>query len=136
MKKFKKKPIPNKQNSNKRKEFKLRYSFLTIVLLLCLLHVGVSSFYNISKAINYQGKIRKMNQLKLTATQDNIRLKEELDNFSSLKSLEAIARNNLKMAGDDEVLVIINKKNLEKETTPKKGTKTKNLQIKIPTKSR
>ena len=51
-----------------------------------------------------------MNQLKQKAAQDNVKLKEELDDFSSLKSLEAIARNNLKMAGDDEVLVIINKK--------------------------
>ena len=35
-------------------------------------------------------------------------LKKEIKNFSSTSSLEAIARNNLKMAGDDEVLVIIN----------------------------
>ena len=40
---------------------------------------------------------------------ENQRLKEELEDFSSMKSLEAIARNNLKMAGKDEVLVIINK---------------------------
>ena len=33
---------------------------------------------------------------------------QEIKNFSSASSLEAIARNNLKMAGEDEVLVIIN----------------------------
>lgn len=105
------KPQSKKSKNNKKKrEFKMRYSFLTVVLLACLVHVGVSAFYNISKTINYQVKIRKMDQLKNKAAQDNIRLKEELDNFNSLESLEAIARNNLKMAGEDEVLVIINKK--------------------------
>lgn len=105
------------KNSRKKREFKMRYSFLTFVLLACLAHVGISAFYNISKTINYQGKIRKMDQLKNQAVQDNLRLKEELDNFNSLESLEAIARNNLKMAGEDEVLVIINKK-IEPKTTP------------------
>lgn len=103
-------PGKNEKNTKRKREFKLRYSFLTLVLLACLVHVGVSAFYNISKTINYQVKIRKMDQLKNKAVQDNIKLKEELDNFNSLESLEAIARNNLKMAGEDEVLVIINKK--------------------------
>lgn len=123
---------PNIKNKRKKKEFKMRYSFLTLVLLCCLAHVGVSAFYNISKTINYQGKIRKMDQLKQKATQDNIRLKEELDNFNSLKSLEAIARNNLKMAGEDEVLVIINKKNASQAEPDQ--LKTESAQRKIPTK--
>lgn len=119
------------KNSRKKREFKMRYSFLTLVLLACLAHVGVSAFYNISKTINYQGKIRKMDQLKNKAAQDNIKLKEELDNFNSLESLEAIARNNLKMAGEDEVLVIINKK-IEPKPQP---TKVEQLHTKkIPVK--
>lgn len=126
---------PNKKqikNSRKKREFKMRYSFLTFVLLACLAHVGISAFYNISKTINYQGKIRKMDQLKNQAVQDNLRLKEELDNFNSLESLEAIARNNLKMAGEDEVLVIINKK-IEPKTTPEvlpQAVQTKKVPVK------
>lgn len=50
-----------------------------------------------------------MKALNQQAYLENQKLKEELDDFSSMKSLEAIARNNLKMAGKDEVLVIINK---------------------------
>ena len=50
-----------------------------------------------------------MKALNEQAYVENQRLKEELEDFSSTKSLEAIARNNLKMAGEDEVLVIINK---------------------------
>ena len=109
------KPKFKNKHTEKKKAVKLRYSFLTLILLACLGYVGVSAFYNISKTINYQGKIRKMKQVKEQAMFNNIRLKEELDNFNSLKSLEAIARNNLKMAGDDEVLVIINKKKEPKQ---------------------
>lgn len=105
-----KKKVKKALKNKKKREFKMRYSFLTLVLLGCLVYVGASAFYNISKTINYQGKIRKMSQLREQAQQDNVRLKEELENFNSLESLEAIARNNLKMAGEDEVLVIINKK--------------------------
>ncbi len=126
------KPQSKKSKNNKKKrEFKMRYSFLTVVLLACLVHVGVSAFYNISKTINYQVKIRKMDQLKNKAAQDNIRLKEELDNFNSLESLEAIARNNLKMAGEDEVLVIINKKSDPKmQPQQQENTEAKNLPLK------
>lgn len=126
------KPQSKKSKNNKKKrEFKMRYSFLTVVLLACLVHVGVSAFYNISKTINYQVKIRKMDQLKNKAAQDNIRLKEELDNFNSLESLEAIARNNLKMAGEDEVLVIINKKSDPKmQPQQQENTEAKKLPLK------
>ena len=49
-----------------------------------------------------------MKKTKNQAAQRNEKLKQEIKNFSSASSLEAIARNNLKMAGEDEVLVIIN----------------------------
>jgi len=42
-----------------------------------------------------------------------IMLKDQVDNFNSAKNSEAIARNNLKMAEGDEVLIIINKDNEE-----------------------
>ena len=46
--------------------------------------------------------------------------KSPLKNFSNVSGLEAIARNNLKMSGEDEVLVIINTpKEEEKEEKPK-----------------
>ena len=41
-----------------------------------------------------------------------------------MKSLEAIARNNLKMAGEDEVLVIINK---PQEPVSTENQKKKNI---------
>ncbi len=67
-----------------------------------------------------------MKALNQQAQLENQKLKEELEDFSSMKSLEAIARNNLKMAGEDEVLVIINKPQApQSETKTKKHDKKK-----------
>lgn len=38
-----------------------------------------------------------------------LKLTDAVNNFNSTKNSEAIARNNLKMAEQDEVLIIINK---------------------------
>ena len=97
------------KNNTRKNKIRFYYSFLTIVLLICLVQIGFSAFNNITKSMSYHGKIQKMKALNQQAYVENQRLKEELEDFSSMKSLEAIARNNLKMAGEDEVLVIINK---------------------------
>ena len=113
--------IEKTQEKNNKRKNKIRfyYSFLTIVLLICLVQIGISAFNNITKSISYHGKIKKMKALNQQAYAENRRLKEELEDFSSMKSLEAIARNNLKMAGEDEVLVIINKPQTPQATDTK-----------------
>ena len=98
----------NKIKSNQNVHKKVYYSFLTIVLLICLVQISISAFLNISKCIINHAKINKMKQYKEELLVKNSSLKNEAKNFSSLRSLEAIARNNLKMAGQDEVLVILN----------------------------
>lgn len=95
----------NKQRKNK---IRVYYSLLTIVLLICLAQIGFSAILNISKTISYQTKINTMKKTKFQAEKRNKKIKEEIKNFSTASSLESIARNNLKMAGEDEVLVIIN----------------------------
>ena len=75
------------------------YSFLTIILLLCLVQITISAVLNVS----------------------NEMLKDNINNFSNVSGLEAIARNNLKMSSEDEVLVIIN---TPKEELPEKPKKT------------
>ncbi len=121
--------IEKTQEKNNKRKNKIRfyYSFLTIVLLVCLAQIGISAFNNITKSISYHGKINKMKELNKQAYAENQRLKEELEDFSSMKSLEAIARNNLKMAGEDEVLVIINKPQQQaaSDTKTKKKSKKK-----------
>ncbi|CCY23744.1 MAG: cell division protein FtsL [Brachyspira sp.] len=84
------------------------YSFLTIVLLFCLVQVGFGVILNISKIIAYKAKINTMEKVRDDAEIRNKELKSDIKQFSKTASLEEIARNNLKMAGEDEVLVIIN----------------------------
>lgn len=94
------------------------YSFLTVVLLLCLIQVTISAVLNISKIISYKAKIIQITKTRDAALALNEQLQDNIKNFSNATGLEAIARNNLKMSGEDEVLVIINSpkenENLEK----------------------
>lgn len=97
------------------------YSFLTIILLLCLVQITISAVLNISKIISYKAKIIQITKTRDAALALNDQLKDNINNFSNVAGLEAIARNNLKMSSEDEVLVIINSnKDEEKEEKPKK----------------
>ena len=84
------------------------YSFLTIVLLLCLIQITISAVLNVSKVISYKAKIIQITKTRDSALALNEQLKDNINNFSNVAGLEAIARNNLKMSSEDEVLVIIN----------------------------
>lgn len=112
------------KNQKRKNEIRVKYSFLTLILLICLAQVGFGAFMNITKSINYSGKKKKMVQLKTEAYVENKKLKSELEDFNSSKSLEAIARNNLKMAGHDEVLVIINRNDVAQNKSQKKKSLT------------
>ncbi len=109
------------EQHNKKSNF--YYSFLTIVLLICLAQIGFSALLNISKTISYQRKVVQIKQIRDEAEKKNRRLKQEIKDFSSVKSLEAIARNNLKMAGEDEVLILINDNKEEEENINNKKKK-------------
>ena len=100
------------------------YSFLTLVLLFCLIQIGFGAILNISKTISYRAKISTLTKIRDNAENQNQELKQDIKLFSSTQSLEGIARNNLKMAGEDEVLVLIN--NNQPQTTSKKKFKHHN----------
>lgn len=113
----------NTQQPKKRK-IKFRYSMLTIVLLICIIELVVSNVQNISKNIHYSGKIRGLENKRNEELSKNKQLKSEIENYNSQTTLESIARNNLKMAGKDEILIIINKpKQTEKNETKSKKKK-------------
>ena len=76
--------------------------------MLCLAQISYSAIINLAKIVFYQGKIIKAQELQAQAEARNARLKNEIKNFSSMYKVESIARNNLKMAAKDEVLIIIN----------------------------
>ncbi|MBP7211467.1 septum formation initiator family protein [bacterium] len=109
----------NKQRKNK---IRVYYSLLTMVLLACVAQIGFSAIFNITKDVSYHTKINTMKKTKEQAERRNKKLKQDIKNFSSASSLEAIARNNLKMAGKDEVLVIINTANEAKNKNNKHQT--------------
>lgn len=99
--------IPRQQKKKIRK-VKFYHSFLTIVLLVCVIQISYSALLNLAKIVVYQTKIVKAQELKTEAETRNKHLKSEIKNFSSMYKVESIARNNLKMAAKDEVLIIIN----------------------------
>ncbi len=98
------------RKNQKKKTTRVRFyhSFLTIVLILCVFQISYSALLNISKIVIYHSKINKSKELLLAAQKRNKTLKKEVENFNSMEKVESIARNNLKMAAKNEVLVIIN----------------------------
>ena len=98
------------------------YSFLTVILLLCLVQITVSAVLNVSKVISYKAKIVQITRTRDAAKALNDQLKDNIKNFSNVSGLEAIARNNLKMSSEDEVLVIINTPKEDEEEKTKKSS--------------
>lgn len=107
MKKFN--PTETEQNSKVKKVRKIRISLLTFVLLLCIIELAFGAVQNINKNINFLSKIKGLEEKRDEELNKNKQLKSEIENFNSELTLESIGRNKLKMAGEDEVLVIINK---------------------------
>ena len=81
---------------------------MTVILLLCLIQITISAVLNISKIVSYKAKIIQITNTRDAAQALNAQLKDSINNFSNVAGLEAIARNNLKMSSEDEVMVIIN----------------------------
>lgn len=104
------------------------YSFLTIVLLLCLIQITISAVLNVSKVVSYKAKIIQITKTRDAALALNKQLNDNINNFSNVAGLEAIARNNLKMSSKDELMVIINTpKDEDKEEKEKEKEKPKKL---------
>lgn len=123
--------IDKTKTKNKQRKTKIRvyYSFLTIVLLICIAYMVAGAIMNISKTISFQTKINIMKKTQNQAEKRNETLKQEIKNFSTASSLESIARNNLKMAGEDEVLVIINTAEEANSDKNGKNGKTKGKKV-------
>ena len=117
-----------KQQKKKIRKIRFYHSFLTIVLLLCVCQISYSALLNLAKIVVYQTKIIKAQELKTQAEERNKHLKNEIKNFSSMYKVESIARNNLKMAAKDEVLIIINQQN-EEEKNPETTKSNKFVQF-------
>ena len=110
----------SRKNSKRHKrKIGVYYSLLTVVLLFCLVQVGFGAILNVSKIIAYKAKINTMERVRDEAENRNRELKSDIKQFSRTSSLEEIARNNLKMAGEDEVIVLINNPNVQNQKDKK-----------------
>ena len=103
---FGKLKITDKKKLKKRE--KLYYSGLTIFLMLALIQVGWSVVMNFSKVVSFNSKISTLKKMKQASVDYNEQLKNEIQSYSQVSNLEGIARNSLKMASEDEVLILIN----------------------------
>ena len=103
---FGKLKVSEKRRLKKRE--KIYYSGLTIFLLFALIQVGWSVVMNFSKVVSFNSKIATLQKMKQASTDYNEQLKNEIQSYSQVSKLEGIARNSLKMASEDEVLILIN----------------------------
>lgn len=103
---------------------KVKYSLLTFVLLICIIELAVSAANNINKNFNFVSKIHSLEEKKTEELNKNKQLKSEIENYNSGQTLEAMVRDNLKLADKNEILIIINKpkeiENAEVEVNHKK----------------
>ena len=124
--------VNNERSERRKKRKKLNCGtkfycpFFTIILIICLFEIGYGAVLNVSKIFAYQWKQATLEDLLKKAQLRNKDLKAQKKVVTSDNSLEGIARNNLKMAGQDEVLIIINKK-VEDAKSKKKNWNLKNL---------
>ena len=126
MRKKEKKNLNNSENKHINRKTGFYYSFLTIVLVFCLIQIGYGAILNIGKIISYKAKVITLERVLKQTKLHNQDLKADKKRVTSDNSLESIARNNLKMAKQDEVLIIINKK-VEKPQSKKKKWDIKDL---------
>ncbi len=115
MKKDNNHSVPINNNSNQSDRRKIRtvyykrvyYSFLTFVLILCLVQISWGAYINVAKYVVLNHKLNKLEQIHDETKLENQKLKKQIKDFSSSKGIETLARDNLKMLGKDEVLVVI-----------------------------
>ena len=96
------------------------------MLIICIIELTVSAIQNINKNITFISKIKGLEEKRDEELIRNKQLKSEIENFNSKTNLESIARNNLKMAGEKEILLIINKPTEEQIEEANSNNKNKN----------
>ncbi len=101
---------PFEKAKKSRKEKNALYSMLTFVLIICLIQALRSAILNIENYFALNRKIAKLEQIKQKSTEENMDLKAKIAEFKSMQGVEDVARNELKMAGKNEVLILIKDK--------------------------
>ena len=85
--------------------------------------MSFSALLNITKVIAYNRKFSILEDNKIAAEAKNAELKKEIKEFSTKEAMEAIGRNNLKMAGPNEMIIIVNKQPVPEQNKQEKHKK-------------
>jgi cell division protein FtsB len=104
-----KRPSLDKKQVRKIYKDRVYHLILSFILGICLLQLLCGTGINLTRFITLNKQIHELRDLNQNAVQRNIQLKEQLKIYSSYKGIEELARNNLKMVGKDEVLVLVRK---------------------------
>ena len=104
----KKTSIDKKQIRKIYKE-RIYHILLSFIMMICFLQLMCGTGINITRFITLNKQLHELRELNQNAVQKNIQLREQLKIYSSYNGIEELARNNLKMVGKDEVLVLIRK---------------------------
>ena len=80
------KTVPSVKSRKELRKTGFYYSFLTIVLLFCLLQIGFSAILNISKIVSYKANIITLKKTRRDPEGYNKSLREEIKEFSKLAS--------------------------------------------------
>jgi cell division protein FtsB len=83
---------------------------LACVFIVVLFQLLYGTGMNITRFITLNKQIKELRDLNRLADKKNIQLKEQLRIYSSYSGIEELARNNLKMVGKDEVLILVKNK--------------------------
>jgi cell division protein FtsB len=97
----------NRKNVRKVYQKRIYYLFITVLLFICLSQIFRGIFLNVAKYITLNKQLHKLETLNVNASNENNLLKEQLKNYTSSKGIESLARDNMKMVGQNEVLVEI-----------------------------
>ena len=69
------------------------YSFLTVILFLCLIQITVSAVLNVSKVVSYNAKIMQITKTRDAALALNAQLKDNINNLCALSYLSAFSES-------------------------------------------
>lgn len=109
----------------KKNEKTVAYSALTLVLLVFLLQASFGMIVNILRNFDTFAKLKIVSNAHKYARTRNYNLRYEMQSFNSAKNLESIARNNLKMAAPDEILLVISQPQPQEKKAEKEDNKPK-----------
>lgn len=117
---------PFEKAKKSRKEKHALYSMLTFVLIICLIQAIRGAVLNVENYFSLNKKISELEQIRQKSIEENADLKAKIGEFKSMQGVEDVARNELKMAGKDEVLLLI--KNSAKESPAEEKIAKENKQ--------